>query len=206
MHKITSFFLGIILLAVTLSAVFVVVLTYQANEQTSIKTYIFQTGNRPDTRVGPLQNINDMKPEGLRNKLIQKYVAEYFKVIPGTVRPEQRNTVAQMSTGKVYNQWSDNEAKNIEALAKEKMFRNVWVNTANIQPIKNSDWFAVPYLTRTWTQSNNMNADIINEPGIINLKIRFEPGIRPNINVRKYLEKGGDPAGLFKFEVTEVAM
>lgn len=197
--------MGICLLAIILATVFIVVLTYRANEQTVIETYIFQTGNRPNTRVGPLQNLNDLKSDGLRNKLIQKYVAEYFKVIPGTVTKEQTQIIKDLSVSKVYTDWLNTEAKNIDVMAKDKMFRNVWVDISKIQPIKDSGWVAVPYFTRTWTQSNKMNADVIDDIGIINLKVRFLQGINPNINVRKYLETGGDPAGLFMFEVTDVA-
>ncbi len=206
MNKIKSFLVGIFLLAITLAAVFVVVLTYRANEQSVVKTYIFQTGNRPNMRVGPLQNLNDLKPDGLRNKLIQKYVAEYFKVIPGTVTKEQTQIIKDLSSNDVYQNWLNTEAKNIDAMAKDKMFRNVWVDISRIQPINDSWWVAVPYFTRTWTQSNKMNAEVIDDAGIINLRVRFLPGIRPKINVRKYLEKGGDPAGLFMFEVTDIAM
>jgi len=207
MNKIKSFFMGIILLAITLAAVFIVVLTYRANEQVNIETYIFQMGNKPNTRIGNLQDINDMKPEGLRNKLIQKYVSEYFKVIPGTtISNDQRTTIMKMSNSSVYQRWLNFEAKSIEAMAKDKMFRNVWVDPTQIQQIKDSGWFMVPYFTRTWPESNNMAARVVDEAGIINLKIRFKPGIIPNINVRTYLEKGENPAGLFMFQVTDVRM
>lgn len=206
MNKLKSFFIGILLLAITMSTVFIAVLTYRANEQTSVETYIFQMGARPNKRVGPLQSLADLKTDGLRNKMIQKYVSEYFKVIPGDVTVEQKTIMANLSNSRVYSNWLNGEAKNIETMAQDKMFRNVWVDVSQIQSIKDSGWWAVPYFTRTWTESNKMNADIIYNAGIINLKIRFLPGIRPEENVRKYLENGGDPAGLFMFEVIDVAM
>ena len=204
METIKRFLIGIILLAAILVSLVVVVLTYNANEQSSVRSYIFQMDNRASMRIGPLQNLKTMQPEELRNKLIQKYVAEYFKVIPGTIRPEQNQTIRDLSTKNVYKKWQDGEAKSIDVMSKDKMFRNVWVDKDAVQQIRNTQWFAVPYTTRTWTESNKMNAQVIDEAGIINLKIEFDVGLRPKINVRKTLEKGDNPAGLFKFRVIDV--
>ena len=208
MNKIKSFFIGTLLLASTFTTVFIAVLTYRAHEQSHIKTYIFQTAQRPNGRVGPLQSLDDLKIDGLRNKLIQKYVSEYFKVIPGNDNPEQKRIVADLSKKRVYDQWLNGEAKNIEQMSKNKMFRNVWVDTSQIQQIQNSssDWFAVPYFTQTWTESNNMSADVVRQAGVINLRITFFLNFRPETNVKKHLEQGGDPAGLFMFRVDEIAM
>ena len=207
MNKIKSFFMGIVLLTLVLASVFVAVLVYRANDQTTVKTYIFQMGNPPDKRAGPLERLVDINPDDMRNSLIQKYVAEYFKVIPGnTISAKQKKIIAKLSTDAVYSNWLAKEVPEIENMAKNKMFRNVWVDTSNIQPSKAPGWFTVPYFARTWTESNNMDADIILTSGEIGIKVFFTPGINPELDVRKYLENGGDPSGLFIFRVLEVKM
>ena len=45
MNRLRSFFIGILLLAIVVAGVFFVVLTYRADEQTHIESYIFQMDN-----------------------------------------------------------------------------------------------------------------------------------------------------------------
>ena len=83
MTRLRHFFIGILLLAMAFAMVILTAFIYRANEKSSIKTYIFQMNNIQNQRIGALQDINDMSAVDLRDKLIKKYVAEYFKVIPG---------------------------------------------------------------------------------------------------------------------------
>ncbi len=202
-NKLKSFLMGMALIAIIVADVFFVVLTYRANEQTTVDTYIFQMDNETKNRVGPLQNIDDMSPEVLRDKLIQKYVADYFKVFPGTVTLEQNNTIRMLSSAEVYKKWSDSEAKNINNMAAKKMFRNVCVSPEHIRPLDRYGLFEVPYTIRTWLESNNMNSDIKDE-GVLYMRIWFEPGVDPEINIRQYLQEGKNPAGLFNFQVLDI--
>ena len=164
MNKFKAFFGGLILIIVTFAIVFVTVLMYRANSQLSVETYIFQMDNSANQRVGPLQDINTMRPEGLRNKLIQKYIAEYFKVIPSSSSNNQNagitvqgSNIVALSSPDVYNKWLESEAKTINEMSKAKVFRNVWVAPENIKPAKAPDWFEVQYVTKTWSESNNMS-------------------------------------------------
>ena len=205
MNKLKSFFVGILLLEITFATVFFAVLVYRANNQTTVRTYIFQMNNSPTQRVGPLQDATTMKPEWLRNKLIQKYVAEYFKVIPVDKNTSQNATIRKMSTPDVYSEWLNGEAKTIKDMAENKMFRNVWVDPTNIKPTGEPNWFEVPYATRTWYESNNMTSTVMDNFGTVLLYVRFGPEVfRQNINIKKSLEKGDNPAMLFKFRVDAV--
>ena len=205
MNRLKSFFIGILLLAITFAVVFFAVLVYRANSQTHVRTYIFQMGDSPTERVGPLQDVTTMKPEWLRNKLIQKYVAEYFKVIPVDKNVSQKTTIAGLSSPEVYTNWLNGEAKEIENMAEHKMFRNVWVDPANIKPTNEPDWFEVPYATRTWYESNNMAGSIEESFRTVLLYVRFGPEIfRQDINIKKSLENDDNPAMLFKFRVDAV--
>ena len=202
MNKLKSFFMGIILLAITFAMVFMTVLIYRASNQASVKTYIFQMDNSPKYRVGPLEDMK--RPNVLRNKLIQKYVAEYFKVMPIENNIVQQQSVYALSDKDVYKQWSDGVAKQIQDMAKHKILRTVYVDVNQIRQTDEPGWFVVPYTTRTWMESNNMAVSGKSDGGVVILKIRFEPGFKPNINVKKSLEKGDNPAILFKFKVEAV--
>ena len=205
MSKLKSFFIGFISLLLAITAMFMVVLVYRASTRSAVKTYIFQMDNAPANRVGPLQDVDTMKPEELRLLLIQKYVTEYFKVIPSTTNTSQKETVAALSSSAVYNTWLRTEAKVIEQMATAKMFRTVEVLPTNITTTKDEDWFEVQYGTRTWQESNNMFTQIKNDlDGRIRIRVIFEPGFIPKVNIRKVLENGDNPVKLFKFRVIDI--
>ena len=199
--------MGILLFAITFATIFLTVLIYNANKQISIETYIFQMDNNSLQRPGPLENMNKISPETVRNKLIQKYVAEYFKVLPVENNINQETNIEKLSSKEVYSQWMTGEANIIKDMAQHKMFRNVWVDPVNILPTKDPDLFEVHYATRTWQESNNMAAPVVDYFGTVLLQVSFEPGLRQNVDIksiRKMLEKGGNPAILFKFRVENI--
>lgn len=217
MRKIKSFLIGIILLSITFVMIVLTALIYRANERAKIKSYIFQISNFASQRVGFLQDINDISAEDLRNKLIQKYVSEYFKVIPGDEDVLNRPILKALSTTEVYDKWQNTEAKNISKMSNEKMFRMVWVSDTGIEPLNKPEnydysgvvwalpiYYRVNYETTTWTESNYMGTKPVDEHGTIYIEARFKPGIDGDKNIREELESGKDPVGLFMFEVTNV--
>lgn len=217
MNRIKAFFIGIILLCVTFAMVFLTALTYRANENSKIKSYIFQLSNFANQRVGYLQNIDDISATDLRNKLIQKYVSEYFKVIPGNIDVVNRPILKNLSAPEAYAHWQETEAKNISKMSKQKMFRTVWVPENGIETLnrpENYDYYTaviaapiyykVRYETTTWAESNNMGTQPVDEHGIIYIEAKFKPGIYPDIDIRKELESGKDPSSLFMFKVTKI--
>ncbi len=207
MNSLKSFFMGILLFAITFATIFLTVLIYNANKQISIETYIFQMDDTSLQRPGPLENMNKMSPEAVRNKLIQKYVAEYFKVIPVDNNVNQETNIEKLSSKEVYLQWLGGEANIIKDMAQHKMFRNVLADSLIILPTKDPDLFEVRYVTRTWQESNNMVAPVVDNFGKVLLQISFEPGLKQDVDIkriRKMLEKGGNPAILFKFRVENI--
>ena len=217
MNKIKSFFIGCLLLAIGFAMVILVTLVYRANEQETIKSYIFQMNNFASERVGELQDIKDISANDLRNKLIKKYVSEYFKVIPGDKDVTNRPVLKKMSSENAFKQWENDEAKTIEDMSDQNMFRMVRVmddGIATITKKKNINYdtddlaeriyYAVRYYMYTWHESNKMGTQPTYEQGTLYIEAKFKPGIRPDVNIRKDLEKGLDPAGLFMFQVTNI--
>jgi len=215
MNKIKSFFIGLILLITTFIVVLLAALVYRANERTSVKSYIFQMGNFANQRVGTLQDINEISTNDLRNKLIKKYVSEYFKVIPGEADVTKRPVLYSLGEN-TFEQWKKTEAKTIADMSAKKMFRMVRVSDDGIMLLNKQDikystkdeaesvYYEVRYRMATWMESNRMETEPIYDQGTIYLEARFKPGIKPGISVRKYLEEGEDPVGLFMFEVTNI--
>ena len=220
MNKLKSFFVGIILLIIVFAMVTITALVYRANERSSIKSYIFQMGNGANQRVGELQNIENMSEKELKNKLIKKYVSEYFKVIPGETNVEQRRIIKALSSNVALEQWKKEEAKNIADMATKQMFRMARVNDNDIMVLHRTTetpdvaarvYYMVQYTLITWPESNAMDVNPIYDQGTIYLETEFAPGLRDHdkhnkkINIKKYLESNeGSPVELFWFRVTNV--
>ena len=218
MNKIKSFFTGILLLAIMFVAVILCVLVYSANKQSSVKSYIFQINNVASQRVGALQDINDMSAIELRNKLIKTYVAEYFRVTPNETDVYNRPLLSNLSTAAAFEQWKEGEAKTIAKMSAGKMFRRVvHITDADIATMNMPSgydyysaerakeiFYKVHYYTETWPESNRMSVEPVYESGFLHIEALFKPGIDKDINVRKYLESGQNPMGLFMFKVTKI--
>ena len=222
MNKLISFFGGLILLAAVFAMLVLTVLIYRANERSSVKSYIFQMNDWSAERLGILQNINDISANDLRNRLIKKYVSEYFKVIPGEANVFDRPILKALSTTETLSQWEQGEAQTISKMSEEKMFRMVTVDDTgialnSIEEVKYDNdntaeklYYVVRYYMSTWAESNVMATQPVLEQGTLFLEARFAPGIREydgfgnKLDIRKYLESGKNPVGLFKFTVTNV--
>lgn len=216
MNKIKSFFTGILLLIITFVIIVLCALLYRANERSSIKSYIFQMNNFASQRVGELQDINDISAEDLRNKLIKKYVSEYFKVIPGETDVENRSVLRTLSDNNAYKHWQQGEAQTIAKMSEKNMFRIVHIYDDGIatlnrpvdynynDEVSKRIYYSVRYYTETWTETNKMASEPIKEQGIIYIEAKFQPGIKENINIQKYLQQGKNPVELFKFRVTSI--
>ena len=219
MNKLKSFFTGVFLLVAILAMVLVTSLIYNASERSSVKSYIFEMANNSGQRVGMLQNLNDMSESDLRNKLIKKYVSEYFKVIPGDKNIMDRRILQVMSGEAAFEYWRKNEAKIITEMSNQKMFRLARVaddgiatyNIAedNVNEDSQTVYYKVKYYTSTWSESNVLETEPVYDQGTIYLEIAFKPGIRQTIknkryDIRKYLESGQNPAGLFQFRVVNI--
>ena len=219
MNKLKSFFMGLILLITTFAIVVAVALIYRANDKMSIKSYIFQMNYFAKDRVGKLQDINDMPADDLRNKLIKKYISEYFKVIPGDTNVENRPMLHDVSFDTAYKQWLNGEAETIAAMSAKNMLRIVHVNDedivalnrpANYEYNKDPIYYTVRYYTTTWEKPNEMDVIPVVNKGVINIEVVFEPGIRKltkdgeKLDLKEYLEENKNPAGLFRFMVTNI--
>ena len=218
MKKLKSFFAGILLIATIVAMLFLGALIYRANTQMSVKTYIFQVDSNASQRVGALTNINDMPAVELRNKLIRKYLAEYFMVIPGETNVESRPELQRLSSPEAYEQWRTSEAVTIAQMSKEKKFRRVFnVTDSNIVALnmpENYDYYNTPfakyilyevhYYTETWNESNAMAVEPVYEKGTIYIEAKFKPGINEDLDIREYLKSGADPAGMFMFKVAVI--
>ena len=218
MSKLKGFLVGVLLLIAVIAMMALASLIYRASERTSVKSYIFQMANNSNQRVGMLQNLDDISANDLRNKLIKKYVAEYFKVIPGDKNVMTRYTIDKLSSPSVFKNWKMTEGKTIAEMSEKRMFRLARVRDdgiATYNKVEGDDdntlrvYYKVKYYTSTWTESNTLATEPIYDQGTIYMEIDFEPGLSEKIqgkdfSVRQHLKSGKDPAAMFKFRVISI--
>ncbi len=179
-----------------------------------IETMFFQPDNNPNRRPGVPALPSDIGQDSLLIKLVDRYITEYFYVTPDTAEVASRiggTTVlgpGRMSSPDVFMAWKDNIAPEIQKMSEDKMLRLVNVKNVDLETV-DGDYWRVEYETTTWPKPNDLSVVPISDNGIVYLKIKYEPGLRPTVTVggesiEKYLESGGDPAVAFKFLVTDV--
>ena len=129
MRKIVTFFLGLLILALMLGAIAGAAAIYDAARNIKIETYFFQPNNLSGRRVGVPATVADLGADKIRQMLVEKYLTEYFYVIPDVANIEARmqsnSTLARMSTPDVFRQWQELEGELILKLAEEGACRTV---------------------------------------------------------------------------------
>ena len=93
----------------------------------------------------------DLGADKIRQMLVEKYLTEYFYVIPDVANIEARmqsnSTLARMSTPDVFRQWQELEGELILKLAEEGAFRTVRLVDKIYKPVA-SDYWRVPNIWR----------------------------------------------------------
>lgn len=214
MRLLIRFLMGLMLLSVMFASLFLAGMIFDTNEKNATQAYFFQPDNNPNRRPGVPATPTDIGEENMLIKLVDRYITEYFYVTPDMVEMQKRmdgKTVlgpGRLSTPEVFNHWKENIAPDIQQMAEDKMLRLVRVNSVDLETVDGNYW-RVEYETTTWPVPNNLSVVPAVDNGIVYLKIDYEPGLRKSVTlggqaIEKYLESGGDPAGAFKFLVTDV--
>jgi hypothetical protein len=213
MRKLLMFFAGLLLLFLTFVTLYFSGALYDATDKRGIDAFIFQPNNLSTDRIGQPVPLHRLSDTFIREKLIKKFVVEYFHVAPDVENIAQRtrgnSILAVMSAPDVFKDWKNTEAVEIEKLAGNKVLRMVIVGD---EIIRKGDYWQIYYQLKTWDKPNNMDLVPFIESGTVSIKLypEFKKELLetlPNgqeFDVQKYLNSGGDPAAIFKFRVSEV--
>ena len=210
MKKLIMFLSGLLLMVLMCGALVLTGVIYDTGAKTTINTYFFQPDDNAIRRPGvPVSDLT-LGADKMRERLIAKYITEYFYVTPDmsdvTRRREGRTSLRRMSLRDVFNTWLQKVAPEIEDLAKKRALRTV--SLISVAPDTNNKYWIVNYELRTWRAPNNFASAPDVTRGTIYLGINYAPGMRDKVgkqSVEDYLESGGDPAAVFKFVVIDVA-
>ena len=170
----------------------------------------FQPDNNAIRRPGVPVDDTGLGVDKMRERLIAKYITEYFYATPDisdiTRRKDGATSLYRMSVRPVFNAWLKNVAPEIEELAKSRALRTV--SLVSLTQDKHNEYWIVEYELKTWRTPNNFATGPVVNRGILYLGIKYAPGMRDKMgkkSVEDYLESGGDPAAVFRFIVIDVA-
>lgn len=210
MKKLIMFLAGLILLALTGVAVYFAGGIFDAGQKQAVRTYFFQPNNLSSMRPGVPQTPEYMGESQFLNLLVRKYITEYFYAAPDAENIARRTSpngaLAQMSSSAVFEEWSNNEAEQIQKLAENKSMRMARVIDDVFQP-NGSKYWVVNYELQTWEKPNDFNVVPTITRGTMYLDITYEPGIREGADVdaiHEYIKEGGDISSVFKFRVNQI--
>lgn len=215
MKKALTFLSYIIILVAMVGALFLGGAIYDVARKTTIEPYFFQPSNESSRRLPEPESVKDIGAIELRDKLIQKFVTEYFYVLPNyqniEMRKNGRNSgLRMMSTSAVFNKWLQEVAPEITALAERNVLRTVQVNPQNITQNQGSErYLRIPFTLTTWSRANDFSVAPTVTNGIMYMSAWYSYSVAESINGKSrqdYLEDGGDPASIFDFGVRDVVI
>ncbi len=209
-RKLILFLLGLIILALTFVVLVFSGAVYNSTDKIKVEPFFFQLNNLYSMRVGVPAGVEDLGEDKIIERLIKKYVLEYFYVTPDAENIAERMSAGsplyQMSSSEVFDEWLNTEATTIQALAESDVFRMVDIKDEIQKPV-GSDYWVVNYALNTWSNPNDLFETPVVTRGVMFMNIIYESGIRQSIidmGIHNYLDKGGNISDVFKFRVTKL--
>ncbi len=212
MKKLIMFFSGLVLMCLTFGMVVVGGAIYDTASQQTIDTFFFQPADLSSRRIGVPASLNDLSADKIREMLVDKFITEYFYVIPDAknvaARLDGSIGLRRMVTPDVFNEWAQTIGTEITTMADTHQMRMARMLDMEL-PIDSDNWWTVTYELTTWEKPNDLSRAPVVTRGTMYIKLAYEPGIRPTMNLEKFdlgkfLENGGDPSLIFRFRVDDI--
>ncbi|MBP5485402.1 MAG: hypothetical protein J6Y07_01705 [Alphaproteobacteria bacterium] len=216
MKKLIGFLFGFMTIIMVFGAIYVAASIYDTSDKFEVETYFLRTSTQSNDLPGMPKSWDEIGKSKLRNWLIQKYVTEYFYIVPDkeniTRRTEKRYNppLYIMSAPAALDYWEKKELPKIQQLSSQGVRRNVIVFDAIYKPAS-SDYWRVDYELKTWYKPNDMSENPTITRGVIYLDLGGDDWVKrigdikqPIENVQAALQRGIDPALVFFFRVQRV--
>ena len=211
MKKLIVFLSGLLLLLIMFAALCLSGIIYDTSQKMAIEPYFFQPDEHFAQRPGVPATSYELGEDVVRNMLIERFMTEYFYVIPDINDIMQRMTnkslLAYMSAADVFQNWLNNVAPTLQKMAEEKKLRLVQVT--NVTQAENAqDYWIVEYDLITWDTPNDMSAVPTVTHGQLYLNLFSSPQMRQKLYetpIEKLLEQGTDPIVALRFGVRSVS-
>jgi hypothetical protein len=212
MKKLITFLSGLLLLLIMFAALCLSGAIYDAGQKMTIDTYFFQPNAYYAHRVGVPDTPDSIGSDAMRNMLIERFITEYFYVIPDVNNIAQRtdpktSVLRIMARSNVYQEWITKVVPVLKQMAEEKKLRTVAVTNVSAAPDQKNYWI-VEYEFVTWEKPNDFSVPPIITNGQLYIQLIYEDGLREMLRkkpVEVALESGIDPAAVFKIRVDAVS-
>lgn len=210
MNKVFLSLSGLLLLLLMFAALFFAGAIFDVGQKTTVETYFFQPEENYTKRPGAPLSPQEYGMQNVRDILIQRYLTEYFYVIPNTEnvtqRIEGRNALPKLCAVAVFEKWQKNVAPEIQSMAEKNMLRTVSL-LGVMQAPKSPNYLHVEYELKTWEKPNDFTITPKTERGVVYMNIEFSAKTPTEIGGKspeKFLENGGDPVAMFHFGVLDI--
>ena len=212
MKRLIGFLFGFATMLMVFGAIYVAASIYDTSERFAVEPRFLRTSIQSNDLPGMPHSWAEVGKRKLRDWLIQKYVTEYFYVVPDEENIAQRttrnSTLAFMSASAALNYWNKNERPEIENLAAHGARRTVTVFNEIYKPAASNYW-RVDYELKTWYKPNDMSEDPTITRGTMYLDLGDDDWVKRigdirDGNVQGALKRGIDPALVFVFTVHRV--
>lgn len=209
MKKFVGYLVGLFILFGVFAMVFVVATINDAADKVAVEAFFMRDGIQEVTPELP-RKMSDLSNKRIRDWLIQKFVVEYFYVIPDEDNVAKRakdGPMANLATPEVFQKWSAVQAPEIQKLAKQNVMRTVTVFD-EIFKLPESNYWRVDYELKTWYKPNDMGDAPVIERGTMYVGLKYDDApirLGASIDIVGRALKGGiDPSGIFSFRVDHV--
>jgi len=212
MKKLFGYIIGFATILMVFAMIYIVGAMYDAGNRVAVEPYFFRTGMNAVNQVGTPRTMADIGQRKMRDWLIQKFVIEYFYVVPDVENVALRtrgrtNNIGIMADSNVSKYWEKSVVPELRELAGAGVMRRVRVFNEIFKP-NGSDYWHVDYELKTWYKPNNMNEVPEITRGTMYIKLQNDDivgQLKSNIEeVQKWLFAGYDPAAVFVFRVTDI--
>ena len=208
--RLIFFIMVLVMIALAGASVFLAGSIFDMTRQIHIEPYVFQPADSSRDRIGrpvPMESLDD---QFIFERLVAKFLREYFSVIPDTDdiarRAHPRGNLAAMTIGSqtpVFANWNANVRPELESIAIAGQMRRVSMRDINMV----GEFYVVRFNLITYNPN-----DIDGTPYVQNrelrMRIEYMPGLRTELggrplDIRRHMREGV-PVVAFQFRVHEV--
>ena len=209
MKRFFRYFLGFLTLVTTFVMLYVASAVYNASTHVTTEPYFFRRSYLAKYQTNIPKPLSEIGERKLLDWLLQKYVVEFFYVIPSkdnienrTVDNQYKSPIYAMSSSAVFGYWLKNVAPKLQDMAEHGVLQQVNVFD-EIYKSPNSDYWQVEYELKTWYKPNDMSENPTITRGTMYIRVNGYTGqIYDQLDeVRQALNNGIDPSLVFPFVV-----
>lgn len=214
MKRLFGYIIGLLTLVAVFAMVFVAGGLYDNASKITVEPYFLRTSLTGVSASDVPRSVDEVGQRRLRDWLIQKFVNEYFYVVPDVENIAMREQMGNLKAvlyymsdrrSNVFKNWVNGEAQKIHKMAEDGVLRTVTVFDEIVRPTSDSDYYMVEYELKTWYKPN----DIDQVPEITRGRMYISLGdnsygIQPVENIQYASGIGANPALWFTFWVKDV--